>query len=115
MINVKFTPETYTLVVTGHANHDEKGKDIVCSAISTLFYTLAESLYDASEMLDGDMTFSDDDGNGFLKVTPKKEFEANVSLIYWTILKGFDLVARNYKENVILDIGGLENPESNKL
>ena len=102
MIEIKFSPEEYKVCITGHAEHDKKGKDIVCAAISTLFYTLAESLYDASEMLDGDMVFSDKDGNGFLKVTPKKEFEANISLIYWTILNGFDLVAKNYKKNVSL-------------
>ena len=102
MIEIKFSPEEYKVCITGHAEHGEKGKDIVCAAISTLFYTLAESLYDVAEMLDGDMVFSDKDGNGFLKVTPKKEFEANISLIYWTILNGFDLVAKNYEKNVSL-------------
>jgi uncharacterized protein YsxB (DUF464 family) len=115
MININFIPDKYTVCITGHAEYDEKGKDIVCAAISTLFYTLAESLYDVAHMLDGDMQFSDKEGNGYLKVRPKKEFEANVSLIYWTVLKGFELVAKTYKENVTLRVGGLENPETNNL
>ncbi len=115
MIKVKFTPDTYTLDVTGHAEHGKKGEDIVCAAISTLFYTLADALYNSKAMLSEDIEFSDEDGNGHLSCKPKAEYEANVSLIYWTIMTGFELVASNYKENVILEVGGLETSEANKL
>lgn len=106
MITVKFNPKTYTLDVTGHAEHGKKGEDIVCAAISTLFYTLAESLYASKHMLAEDMAFSDEDGYGHLSCKPKAEYEANVSLIYWTILNGFDIVAKNYEKNVILKVVG---------
>ena len=106
MINITFNPETFTLDVTGHAEHGKKGEDIVCSAISTLFYTLAESLYNSKTMLAEDIDFSDEDGNGHLSCKPKAEYEANVSLIYWTILNGFQLVAENYKKNVNLKVVG---------
>ena len=109
MIDINFNPNTFTLDITGHAEHGKKGEDIVCSAISTLFYTLAESLYQSKDMLQEDMVFSDEDGNGHLSCVPKAEYEANVSLIYWTILNGFDLVAKNYKKNVNLAIGGVRN------
>ena len=108
MINVEFNPNTYTLDVTGHAEHGKKGEDIVCAAISTLFYSLGESLYKSKNMIEDDFTFSDEDGNGHIECTPKEEYEANVSLIYWTILNGFELVAENYKENVSLHIVGLK-------
>ena len=103
MINIDFNPNTFTLDITGHAEHGEKGEDIVCSAISTLFYTLAEALYESREMLEEDMVFSDEDGNGHLSCKPKSEFEGNIARIYWTILTGFDLVARNYEKNVALN------------
>ena len=61
MINITFNPETFTLDVTGHAEHGKKGEDIVCSAISTLFYTLAESLYNSKTMLAEDIDFSDEE------------------------------------------------------
>lgn len=115
MINIKFMPDEYTVFITGHAEHGEKGKDIVCAAISTLFYTLAESLYAVTPMLDGEMQFSDKEGNGYLKVKPKAEYEANISLIFWTILNGFELVSKTYKENVKLEVGGLENPTNDNL
>ena len=103
MINIDFNPNTFTLDITGHAEHGEKGEDIVCSAISTLFYTLAEALYESREMLEEDMVFSDEDGNGHLSCKPKAEFEGNIARIYWTILTGFELVARNYEKNVALN------------
>lgn len=106
MIKIEFNPKTYTLDVTGHAEHGEKGEDIVCAAISTLFYTLAEALYQSREMLAEDMLFSDEDGNGHLSCKPKAEYEANVSLIYLTILTGFELVAKNYKKNVEVVVVG---------
>ena len=106
MINITFNPKTFTLNVTGHAEHGEKGEDIVCSAISTLFYTLADALYQSKHMLADDIDFSDEDGNGHLSCKPKAEYEANVSLIYWTILTGFYLVAKNYEKNVNLLVVG---------
>jgi uncharacterized protein YsxB (DUF464 family) len=106
MINITFNPKSYALDITGHAEHGKKGEDIVCSAISTLFYTLAESLYEARHMLKEDIDFSDEDGNGHLAIIPKEEYMENVSLIYWTILTGFQLVAKNYKKNVKLIVVG---------
>lgn len=108
MINIEFNPSTYAIDVTGHAEYGKKGEDIVCAAISTLFYTLGESLYKSRQMIEGDFTFENEDGNGHIECKPKAEYEANVSLIYWTILNGFELVAENYKENVTLHIVGLK-------
>ena len=106
MINITFNPKTFTLDINGHAEHGKKGEDIVCSAISTLFYTLAQALYESKDMLSEDIVFSDEDGNGHLSCKPKAEYEGNVSLIYWTILTGFDLVSKNYEKNVNLLVVG---------
>lgn len=100
MIDITFNPKTYTIDITGHAETDEKGKDIVCAAISTLFYTLAQALYPYNDKTESGIDFSDEDGNGHISCTPKKEYEQNIILIYYTILSGFELVAENYKENV---------------
>ena len=107
MINITFNPKSYALDITGHAEHGKKGEDIVCSAISTLFYTLAESLYESKHMFKEDIDFSNEDGNGHIVCIPKEEYAPNVSLIYWTILNGFQLIAENYKKNVKLIVVGL--------
>ena len=106
MIDITFNPNTYTLDIKGHAGHGEKGEDIVCSAISTLFYTLGEALYGASHMIAEEIVFNDEDGNGHLSCKPKEEYEKNISLIFWTILVGFELVAKNYEKNVQLLVVG---------
>ena len=106
MINIEFNPKTFTLDITGHAEHGKKGEDIVCSAISALFYTLAESLSQVEEMIEGSIDFSEDDGNGHISCKPKTEYEANVSLIYWTILNGFEIISTYYEKNVTLNVVG---------
>lgn len=106
MIEIKFNPSEYKLDVTGHAEHGNKGEDIVCAAISTLFYTLAESLLQSKHMMVGDVEIITEDGNGFISCHPKLEYEVNVSMIFWTILNGFELVAKNYEKNVNLLVVG---------
>lgn len=100
MIEITFRPKTMELEIKGHAGHGKKGKDIVCSAVSCLFYTLGENLYEGIGMLEEAPIFKDEEGEGYICCTPKVQYEANVSLIYWTILNGFKMVADNYKKNV---------------
>jgi uncharacterized protein YsxB (DUF464 family) len=106
MINITFNPDKYELTVEGHANYGEKGEDIVCAAISTLFYTLGEAIFQSADMLTEEPTFKDNDGKGYLICHPKKEFEGNIARTYWTILTGMEMVADNYPKNVTLEVGG---------
>lgn len=41
MIKIKLDDENLSVSVTGHANHAEYGKDIVCAGVSSLVQTLA--------------------------------------------------------------------------
>ena len=100
MINITFNPDKWEVKVEGHANHGEKGEDIVCAAISTLFYTLCEAIYESKEMLACEPSFSEEDGNGYISCKPKEEFEGNMARTYMTIIGGFRLIAENYKKNV---------------
>lgn len=100
MVSVKFNPKKYELEIKGHANQNKKGKDIVCSAISTLFYTLVSTLVNAREMMEEDVEYGIKDGEGIVRCKPKAEFEGNVSLIYLTILNGYDLLAEEYPQFV---------------
>ena len=106
MINITFDAKNLKLKVEGHANHGKKGEDIVCAAISTLFYTLGECLMQSERMLKSSPTFKDKDGKGVVCCTPKKEFEGNIARTYWTILTGMELVANNYPDNVNFKVEG---------
>ena len=106
MINITFNPSAFELKVEGHANYGEKGEDIVCAAVSILFYTLAKALNDSEKMLIEHPIIEEADGNGLISCRPKPEYEANVSLIYWTILNGFELIEQNYEENLKFEVSG---------
>ena len=106
MINITFNPQSLELKVEGHALHGKKGEDIVCAAISTLFYTLADALYQSEEMMSSPLSFDDKDGQGYIKCSPKEEYMGNITRTYWTILVGMELVANNYPDNVTFQVGG---------
>jgi uncharacterized protein YsxB (DUF464 family) len=108
MINITFKPKTLELEVTGHAGQNEKGKDIVCSAISALFYTLGQTLIDSAEMLEEAPIVKNEEGNGYICCSPKEEYEGNVATIYRTILIGMQMVAEEYKNFVKFTLGGVE-------
>jgi uncharacterized protein YsxB (DUF464 family) len=92
----------HKLSIEGHAEHGEQGKDLVCCAVSTLFYTLAQSLLSSYEegMLVKAPSIHDDNGNGTIKCVAYPKYEANISLIWWTITNGFMLLEQNYPENI---------------
>lgn len=92
--------------IEGHAEHGRKGEDIVCSAISTLFYTLGEAIYRSKDMLVDEPVFKDKDGKGHLCCHPKEEFAGNIMRTYWTILIGMEMVADNYPKNVTFRVEG---------
>jgi uncharacterized protein YsxB (DUF464 family) len=100
MIEIKFKPKTMMVKVTGHAGQAEKGQDIVCSAVSILFYTLAQAVTDSREALEDEPVIITNDGDGMIACTPKKEYKATMERTYWTILTGFELLAQEYKDYV---------------
>lgn len=102
MINIKFEnkDDMYKLSVSGHAGYDEKGKDIVCAAVSILFYTLCETLSNMDEALKDVTEIHFDDGEGEITVRAKEEYIGNVSLIFFTIMNGFSLLQEEYSDFV---------------
>lgn len=111
MIDIQFNPNTLELSIDGHANYAESGYDIVCSACSILFFTLAESLEQSKKMLLSDPKISMENGNGKISCEVKPMYRNTVMRSYWTILNGFQIMADNYPDNVKFSFSGLENPQ----
>ena len=44
MITVTYRPTKRTLTIKGHANAGEKGFDIICASVSTVFYNLCQMM-----------------------------------------------------------------------
>ncbi len=100
MINIVFDAETMELTMEGHAGAAEKGKDIVCSAVSTMFYTLGYALAECTEAMKGDTVIDMRDGYGRIKCDPKEECAGVIQRIYWTILIGIEKIAETYPKFV---------------
>lgn len=105
MIEIKLTTskDSFCLRITGHAGYAEHGKDIVCSAVSILFQTLASNVCSLCnkedecrgeceerivELTEGDSWVM---GNGQEAVNALK-----------VILPGFRMLADNYQQYVCL-------------
>ena len=88
MINIKYDMDNMTLFAYGHAGFAEKGKDIVCAAVSTLIFTLINSA----------PCIYDDEENVYIRMLRKKD-----RAIFETILKGLSLLAISYPENITLN------------
>lgn len=106
MINITIKPETWEMMIDGHAGSDEKGKDIVCAAVSILFYTLGENLWQSASMLWEEPIVRQEDGNGYIVCHPKEEYEGNVACMYRTIMMGMKMMAEHYPEYVSLKVEG---------
>lgn len=101
MIEITFNPTELTLQIEGHAGYAEKGKDIVCSAVSILFYTLGRCLSENEYMLK-DSIVNDDDGNGYIMAKPKDKFIPTVKTFFYVTLEGFKSIAETYPDYVVL-------------
>lgn len=102
MTTVTFDPKAYDISFKGHADYAEKGKDIVCSAVSILCYTLAEALEKGNFLMKIEKSI--EEGECRVKAYPKPQYEANVQLVFFTILSGLTMLAEDYPDNVKVDI-----------
>jgi len=105
MITITYRQEKYSLTIKGHANYDEKGKDIVCAGVSTLFYTLCNALLKApktwfKEEPDMADSLTSKTGVSHIKCTPAKGYETYITLMLETILTGAELIASKYPDHV---------------
>lgn len=103
MIKVKVFPKKYELRMWGHAESGEYGKDLVCAAASMLFYTLCETVSRyADNAFEEPPVIDMSEPKCFC--VPKKEYKANLDIVYQTILNGLTLLMHSYPENIIVGI-----------
>lgn len=103
MINVKFNAKQFKLEATGHANTAPEGEDIVCAGVSALMGALGYSLLTCRAFLQRNASVKLDKGLGRISCKPKEQYEANVSLLYYTALSGLELIANTYPDSVTFE------------
>ena len=106
MIKAKYTVEgnTYTLVVLGHANYAEYGKDIVCAGASSLVQALIGYL-ENNDCRAEFISVDDKDGEVIISCDGGEEIAAvfNMASI------GLEQIAFSYPDHVQIDIIGTDD------
>ena len=98
MICIHADVERMQLRVRGHALYAPEGQDIVCAAVSTLVYTLAQNL--ALTLCDGDYTAQLEDGDAYIEARPPAELAVSCQRIFMVIVNGLNLLANQYGQYV---------------
>ena len=104
MINANYTvnDNTHNLAVFGHANYDDKGKDIVCAGVSSIVQALIGWIEEHSEYAD---MVSIDELHG--EVIIQCEGGEDVSAVFLMAAIGLEQIANTYPDNVSIDIIGI--------
>lgn len=95
-INVTHEKEKTVIKIDGHAGYSDKGKDIVCAGVSTLFCTLAEYLMENDKALE----YKGSSGNAL--ITAKTE-DGKILDSVETILTGYRMLAEEYGDYVTIE------------
>lgn len=107
MIDVVYHRNYHRLTIEGHAGSGEHGHDLVCASASILAYTLAASVANMSEAKQvREPIIELKDGSGVIACKSIRRFEAPVTLIFDTLCAGYELLARDYPENISYEVRG---------
>ena len=82
--------------ITGHANYDEYGKDLVCSAVTILAYSCVNTL----DKYNDDIKFEDDGDIMYVEVS---ENNTNTNIIFDYFKTGIETLLGNYGSYVKLN------------
>ena len=93
---IKVVYSSNSLIVTGHANYDDYGKDIVCASVSSLITCTVNGIYS----LNKNSILYKDDGN---KITIKV-FNNNYSkIIFENLIQMLEELAKDYPKNIKIE------------
>ena len=101
MIQVVYLRDYHRVSITGHAQSDEKGKDLICASASILAYTLAEYVKKVEE--DGKLKCCLrflEEGDTIVSCTPYYENKEEITTVFDAICRGYELLARDYPDNI---------------
>ncbi len=92
MIRVKVKPDS--ILITGHAEYDEYGKDIVCSSVSSIVTTTVNAI-----LMFDDKAIKYEVKEGLVKIDVKKENETTRKLLD-NMLNLFIELTTDYPKNI---------------
>lgn len=94
MIVIKYEQrhDGFGLWITGHAHYAEEGKDIVCAAVSALYYALTNYCIQNAKSCE----YEADPGDSYV-IAHGLFMEA-----FYVILTGLNIIAEQYKDYVVI-------------
>ena len=101
MINVVYDRKNFTVTVKGHAASGEAGRDIICSAVSILVYTLEANVKAMKHNGQAKRATSKlESGNAVIKCKPCRSLESVVRVSFNSVCAGFELLSKAYPDFV---------------
>ena len=107
MIKVVYHRDLNRVEVQGHAMSGEVGHDLVCASASILVYTLAsfvENMKNARQAYNPKTEVKE--GHALIYCSPPNRYKGAVTLVFDSICGGFELLARDYPDNISYEIRG---------
>ena len=107
MVKIVYHRDLNRVTVEGHAKSGEAGHDLVCASVSILVYTLAsfvENMKRAGQVYNP--TAEIKEGDAVIYCSPPTKYRPSVTLVFDSICAGFELLARDYPDNVSYEIRG---------
>ena len=103
--------------ISGHADFAEHGEDIVCSAISILGYTAAQSTSTVAKVSDECIEYSEDPDSGemllFIKEIDSQEKAMKVNVIIESFIVGMTMIGDLYRNHLKLQYEEVQSNEVN--
>lgn len=110
MIEITYYRKYQRVTITGHAMSEEKDDydhDLVCCAVSTLAYTLADRVQGfALEKMVRSPEVRMGKGDSEIGCSPDRRYKAIVTLVFDTIYAGFELLENSYPASVKCKVHG---------
>jgi uncharacterized protein YsxB (DUF464 family) len=108
MIEVVYYRESHRVTIRGHARSAEYGKDLICSAVSTLALTLCENIkyLEQSGFVVNPVTKLES-GNAEISCLPSRPiFRASVRQIFMSVCVGFQMLGTEYPDYISYRVEG---------
>ena len=105
MITITYHRDFNRVSIEGHALSGEVGHDLVCASASILTYTLAEFVKNMKEARQIAFPAIDlAEGHALIACNAPDRYKGAVTLVFDSICAGFELLARNYPDNISYEI-----------
>lgn len=108
MIEIVYDRKGHRVAMRGHAKSGEKGHDLVCAAASMLCYTLAANVAQLAQVRRyvRRPIIKMEDGDATVAVKAIHGMDGPVTLVFDSVCLGFDVLARDYPNNVKYSVLG---------